>query len=154
MASIADRLQLACPAGVALTQTSSDANRALASTFGADGTYSGTQAWSGSIVFEVPLACLEGGSCNDLEAAIGVFVDPGNGLLGATCGGTSTCSCTFTYGGTRDEAGTYTTSGTTLTTTAADGTVNDTPYCVSGSFLHLDFLVGTEVTSDVVLARP
>jgi hypothetical protein len=31
--------------------------------------------------------------------------------------------------------------------------VNDTPYCVSGGVLPLVSLVGTAVTSDVMLAR-
>src|SRR5262249_47243770 len=109
--------------------------------------------WTGAIQFQIPLACLEGSSCSDLDVAIGVLVDPSNGFVAAGCSGTSTCACTVTLGGSSSEAGTYTTSGTTIETTTSDGMVSDTPYCVSGFALHLEAVSATgAVTSDVVLA--
>jgi hypothetical protein len=141
-----------CPAGTTPTLTSSNANRALSASFAADGTYSGSSTWSGAIDFDVPAACLGGATCDDLAVAVGRMVDPGNGVVAATCAGTTTCACSVTEGGTATESGTYTTSGSTLETTSAGG-VNDTPYCVSGDLLHLVSLTGTTVQSDVMLAR-
>jgi hypothetical protein len=141
-----------CPAGTSPTLTSSNANRALSASFAADGTYSGSQTWSGAIDFDVPATCLGGATCDDLDVAVGRMVDPANGVVAATCTGTTTCACSVTEGGTASESGTYTTSGSTLETTSAAG-VNDTPYCVSGGLLHLVSLSGATVTSDVMLSR-
>jgi hypothetical protein len=152
MAALTTQLALYCPPGVSLTQTASDADRAISAVFAADGTFSGTSTWSGSIQFQVPFACLPGSTCADLDVALGRLVDPSNGLVGTACTGTSDCSCTLSYGGTSSETGTFTISGSTLET-AHDGVVTDTPYCVSGSTLHLDYLVGSKVTTDSVLAR-
>jgi hypothetical protein len=124
--------------------------------FAMDGSYQGTSVFSGVFELEVPTSCFGGGSCADLEAGFGVFVNSAAGTVAAACTGTDPCTCTLTQGGTSDESGTYTVSGTTIHTVTAAGNANDTPYCASGRYLHLLSLAadGVTLTGDTVVARP
>jgi hypothetical protein len=60
---------------VTLILMSSTLNRDLSATFAADGNYSGMSVTTGMLAFEVPGACLNGGTCRDLEGALGNTFD-------------------------------------------------------------------------------
>jgi hypothetical protein len=126
----------------------------VSASFRSNGTFSGTSTFSGMLDVQVPAACFGGGSsCADLDAALANAAGPGAGIVATACTGSDPCACTITEGGTSNVAGTYTTSGSILMTTPAGGDPTQTPYCVSGSYLHFLNLVASKVTSDAVLAR-
>jgi hypothetical protein len=82
----------------------------------------------------MPLSCFGAGKdCAGLQA---VYVDQGF-FQSPTCAVQGT-SCICALNAVQDAAGsgTYTTSGTTLTSTDADGTTSADPYCVVGNELH------------------
>jgi len=147
-----------CPAGtsVSIVQATSDW-ASIASTFNADGSYSGTTTFSASVEISVPAACLVTRACADLDADFRAMVDPRAGITAAACrDGGSSCACSITQQQTTTQAGTYTTAETVLTTVPAGGGSNDTSFCVRGSELHLVSLDGaaaTLIASDIVLAR-
>ncbi len=55
----------------------------------------------------------------------------------ASCTGTSACACSLTEQVNNEESGTYTTSGSTLTTTSATSGTSAQGYCVKDNTLHL-----------------
>jgi hypothetical protein len=149
-------LGLTCPSGATVMVTRSTAARTIAASFKADGTYTGTSTLSGSLDVQVPAACIRaGGTCDDLDAALGSVVGPSGGFVAAGCTGVNPnpCACSFIEGGVSNETGTYTISGTVLETTPAGHSPMPTPYCVSGSYLHFINLAGTAVASDAVAVR-
>lgn len=119
-------------------------------TFNADGTYSSTLSATASIDMFVPKACIASGSCADFEAALRarVIADPDSPYETVSCTDGSTCRCTLASGTSSPaEQGTYTTSGSTLTTATATGTSGSLEYCVRGTSLMLhvptdDFIYG------------
>jgi hypothetical protein len=149
-------LDLRCPAGVHPTVVAVTVQRDITGTFMTDGSYQATIVNSGALELQVPTSCFGGGTCAELQTGLGVFVSPGAGTVGVTCGGSDPCTCTLPQGGTTDESGTYSVSGTTLRTVTAAGTATDTPYCVDGRYLHLLNLGpdGVTPTGDTVVARP
>jgi hypothetical protein len=154
----------ACPGGTSVSIVNATSNWAKASrTFNADGSYVGTTTFSASVEILVPSACLVARGCADLDADFRAMVDPVTGIVGSCLNAETACACTIVQQQpTTSQSGTYTVSGTTLTTTPLGGSPADMPYCVSGSELHLITLgasgettvagAGT-VASDIILVR-
>src|SRR5262245_1254658 len=149
-----------CPSGSAVSVFDATSDWAtVSSTFNADGSYSGTRSFSATVQILVPTACLVTRSCADLDANLRGMIDPATGIVAGSCRSADTaCACSVSQQQpTVAESGTYTTSGTVLTTTPAGGTATETPYCVRGSELHLlsiDTTAGTQtIANDIVLAR-
>jgi hypothetical protein len=135
LAQVASRLELTCPRGVTLSLMSSTLNRDLSATFAADGTYSGMSVTTGMLAFEVPGACLNGGTCRDLEDALGNTFDTVS-CTGGTSAADTTCDCSVTQGLNSTETGTYTTSGWVIETTPSGGATSPSNYCVVANQMH------------------
>jgi hypothetical protein len=147
-----------CPSGTSVSIVDATSDWAsISSTFNADGSYSGTTAFSASVEISIPAACLVTRGCSDLDAEFRAMVDPAAGIAAAACqDGGAACACSITQKQTASEAGRYTTAGTVLTTVPAGGGSTDTPYCVQGSQLHLvslDSSGAAAIASDIVLVR-
>jgi len=86
-----------------------------------------------SYTYNVPASCLNGGTCADLAAELAQSPT----LQSSSCTGSTTCVCPLVYVPIDvTESGTYTTSGSTLTTTPTAGTAGSTSYCVEGNRVH------------------
>jgi len=112
--------------------------------FNADLTYAVSLVQSFSVKYGFPRSCLTSGgvtlTCEQLEDGIQNQISmPDSPFAGATCGSTSGgCSCTFdTPPVTTSESGTYTTSGSTVSTMPMGGSADSGEYCVDGGTLHL-----------------
>jgi hypothetical protein len=150
LAQVASGLELTCPSGVTLSLTSSTLNRDLSATFAADGTYSGMSVTTGMLAFEVPGACLNGGTCRDLEGALGNVFDAVV-CTGGTSAGDATCACSVTQDLNNTETGTYTTSGWVIETTPSGGATSPSDYCVDGNQLHF---INVDPSTPVVPSPP
>jgi hypothetical protein len=120
--------------------------------FNADMTYSAADA-TGSFGYleDVPYACLNGHSCDQVSAAIAAQLQaspqPGLTLTSCAVAGNDDCLCTFEVAVfSPGQAGTYTVSGSSLTTTSATGAVATIGTCVQGAQLHLVSLDSTMST--------
>ena len=104
-------------------------------TFNADMTYTFASLQEQStLTLNAPASCVGSGSCSALASALESTGD----VASATCSGTSGCSCTaMQTPQTETESGTYSVSGSTVTTVPSTGTASSTPFCVQGSVLHL-----------------
>jgi hypothetical protein len=146
-----------CPGGTTVSIVDATSQWAkVSTTFNSDGTYSGTKSFSASVTLWVPTECLVSRACADLDAEFRAMVDPATGIVSGSCRNADTaCACTVTQQQpTGSEDGTYTTSGTMLTTTPAGGAAAEMPYCVKGSTLHLLSVDAAGViASDIVLTR-
>jgi hypothetical protein len=112
-----------------LTATIISASGAL--TFNADMTYSSSVTEALSSNATIPKSCLPATTtCSAFETALKAEM----GVTSASCadGGTN-CSCAIGQNIVATESGTYTTSGSTLTTTPTAGTPASAQYCVSGN---------------------
>jgi hypothetical protein len=101
-----------------------------------------------------PIACITPATCADLQATY--LASPN--VQSATCTGTTLCTCvvTSTTPTAVSEQGTYTTSGSTMTTTPAGGTPTSGAFCVQGDTVHIMNLEMTgqmRPTSDQVAQR-
>lgn len=112
----------------------------------ADMTYSEQGTAGGSMVMTFSPACfMEEGitpTCAQLDAGLAFSAaDPESPFSAASCTTAgSNCRCSFTMRPTAiNEAGTYMTSGSVITSTSADGTADVNDYCVSGNRLQLRF---------------
>jgi len=111
--------------------------------FNADLTYSVNETISASLSETIPPSCLTTNgvtlTCAQLDQSIqAVLVQNPGTYQSAHCSGSSTCTCTFTLAPqTMSETGTYTTSGTTITTTDSTGASDSSSYCVQGNELHM-----------------
>jgi hypothetical protein len=116
-------------------------------TFNANGTYSTIQTDTGTFIVDEPAACLSGATCaqfqDGLAAQSSVFSS-------AACSTTTIgCHCLLGALGTQQmETGTYSASGTSVTTTSSTGTINDDTYCVNGSSLRLIYPGSTPAMPD------
>ncbi|HXX69504.1 MAG TPA: hypothetical protein VEK07_20135 [Polyangiaceae bacterium] len=134
-------------------------------TFNSNMTYTITAAAIDvSLDIGIPAACLNGGSCAEVSAALQ------SELAGSSCSGTSSCTCNATEtsylspSSTNDDSGTYTISGETviLTSSDANGDTSTMDYCVQGNDLHfvaIDTTMNTgpmgqaTIDSDVVATK-
>lgn len=113
------------------------------SSFNADMTYSVNETIAVSASETIPASCLSMSgitlTCAQLDQAIQMLLTENPGTYqSAHCSGSSSCTCTFTLAPqTTSESGTYTTSGTTITTTDSTGATSSSEYCVQGSELHM-----------------
>jgi hypothetical protein len=131
--------------------------------FNADMTYSVTETVSITASETIPTSCLTTSgitvTCAQLDQAIQMLVAQSPGTYqSAHCSGASACTCTFTLAPqTMSEAGTYTTSGTTLTTTDSTGSSSSSEYCAQGNELHMlqvDMTMAMgKVQADLVLTK-
>jgi len=126
----------------------------------ADGTFDATITMSGSVAFTLPASCLMMNgitiTCAQLDQAVKQqqMTDPDPSIQSISCAGTSSCRCTAQMvPQTSPGAGTYSTSGTTLT----ENGVESGSYCVKGNELHLisgSMAMGSfELTGDIVLTK-
>jgi hypothetical protein len=131
------------------------------SSFNADMTYSLTETVSASVSESLPSSCLTQlgiTSCAVLDAALQASIGSDPTIQSGHCSGSGTCTCTFVLAPqTNTESGTYTTAGTTLTTTASDGSTSSSAYCVQGSELHvmqvdMTMAMGT-IQADIVMTK-
>jgi hypothetical protein len=141
-AAVLSLFGLTCPAATDATLRSDTFARSIDTSFGADGTYSGTVVSTGTIRIDIPSACLPGASCSDLDAAVRAMIAtpsaPAGPLIAGACTGDGdVCACYLTQQTTTSESGTYSVSGHVVETVKADGTKTDTDYCVADGRLHL-----------------
>jgi hypothetical protein len=108
----------------------------------ADLTYTVATTAAGSLEIDFPASCIaSGSSCADLtpsvQSALATMLGPG--LQSVTCSGTAACACTvFPVPSVTDGSGSYALSGSTVTTTPADGSAPMTfDFCAQGQTLHL-----------------
>jgi hypothetical protein len=104
----------------------------------------------------VPASCLTpfGLTCSTLNGLLQQEVGgSGSGDPTISCSGSGSCTCIIAAPQQVAESGTYTTSGTTLTTTpSGSGAPSSTEYCVDGSTLHVIEMNedGSGIVSDVI----
>jgi hypothetical protein len=103
-------------------------------TYGADGTYQDTGSLSIGLQFTVPTSCLAAGeTCSDID--MGFAQD--TTITSHSCSMSSAaCVCTVAMTEPVTDSGTYSTSGTNLTTTPTGGAASTDEYCVAGGTLH------------------
>jgi len=111
-------------------------------TFNADKSYQTDTTTSGSFVEVIPGQCLARQglkvSCAQLTAALQSQEDASDIFSSLTCTGDDSCSCTFTLKPQRQMlAGTYATSGSTLTLSTLAGEADSGAYCATPSQLTL-----------------
>ena len=124
--------------------------------YSADASYTINTSRSGTIKFQVPLACTSFVTCDDYAATI----TPLPPTATTTCAtlAADVCDCELVYSGTLSAAdfGSYTTDGDTLTLTSViGGSQIVEKYCVQGNELHLllmDVLSGP-ITAGIVATR-
>ena len=114
-------------------------------TYGADKTFSSTYQLGGTVAVTLPRECLNiaGGitaTCAQVQQGINMALaaDPDTQGITVTCQGSSSCVCTAPVPSQppETESGTWSTSGTSLTTTS-DGASETSQYCVSGKSLRI-----------------
>jgi len=104
--------------------------------FAADLTYTASVALRGTMDLNMPASCLNGQTCEMVNASIQGAV--GGEIQSASCVGSGSCVCTLhMLIELEASSGTYATSGTILALTATTGTSDSGNYCVQGSTLHL-----------------
>jgi hypothetical protein len=122
----------------------------------ADMTYTFIFNLTASSVMTVPMSCLGGLSCAQLNAAIALdmAMNPNPDVQSVTCVGSTTCSCTIVPTPfAQNESGNYTTSGNALITTPAGGIAESVDYCVKGDTLVVrPNMTGTGTMAETVEA--
>jgi hypothetical protein len=103
-------------------------------TYKTDGTYQDTGNLTLGLQFTIPTSCLQtGATCSDIDASFAqdtTITRHSCSMSGAAC----VCAVTTTQPVT--DSGTYSTSGTNITTTPTGGQPSTDGYCVEGSTLH------------------
>jgi hypothetical protein len=117
--------------------------------FASGGAYTASINATQSYTEMTPSSCISPATCADLAAA---YQSLG---ASATCSGTTVCTCTIALAVNGTAAGTYTTSGSTLTIMASTGSQPDSMgYCVQGNQVHfLHFNSAGQVTTDETAQR-
>ena len=130
-----------------------------------DLTYATTTTAALALQEALPPACLQavGLTCAALDQQFKQMMATDPTILSAGCTGSGTCICSLrTAPRTSSETGTYTTSGTTLTLTASDGSSESNEYCLQGNELHvmaldpampIDAMGRPNVQAETVLTR-
>src|SRR5450432_3079177 len=121
-------------------------------TYGGDQTYQSTGTLSIDFTLSLPTTCFAAGkTCADLQTTYTKQMQTDPTLTSATCASSgSTCVCQLSTTQDATESGTYTTSGTIVSSTPAGGTVSNDSYCVKVNELPLlsvfiSFLMGNIV---------
>ena len=143
-----------CP-GETLQVTGFQASGTL--TINTDMTYTTSTSTTASLQLVEPVSCLMGGTCSQLSMSLS---SSDGGTSGSCTTSGANCNCTGTFGGgATTEMGAYTVSGTTITTTPANGTSTTNSYCVQGTMLHIISLPmgmgtsGLTANMDIVAAK-
>jgi hypothetical protein len=103
-------------------------------TFNADMTYMLSLSEQAAVRLSLPQSCLQGHTCGDLQTALESTGD----FASVPCSTSGACSCDAAQPtNAAIESGTYTLSGSTVTTTSSTGAVSAISYCVQGAELHL-----------------
>jgi hypothetical protein len=154
-------LQIAdCPGA---TVKISSINVSGSASFTADLTYSVSETVTASASETIPASCLTTNgitlTCAQLDQAVQqLLIDQSGMFQSIHCAGSGSCTCNFTLAPqVTSESGTYTTSGTTITTTDSAGGISSSEYCVQGNELHLvqvdmTMPMGT-IQADLVLTK-
>jgi hypothetical protein len=130
--------------------------------FQSDLTYSSTAVISGSLSEMIPTACLSSGgvapSCEQLNTVLQTAVQGDMTFSSASCRSvTGGCACSFQLAPqTATEVGTYSTTGSVLTTSPNTGSASSASYCVQGSTMTVADMSMTGmsgVTASVVLNK-
>jgi len=138
-ASLAMQIIPNCPTA---TATASSIHATGSASFNPDMTYSLSETLTVSASGTVPSSCLMYAgfmlTCADFNLLIQEYVAMNPTMVqSATCAGGDTCNCSFTLAPqTRNETGTYLTTGTELSTTV-NGVLYGTAYCVQKNELHM-----------------
>jgi hypothetical protein len=143
-------------AGETAQVTASNVSGAL--TFNADMTYTLTSSGSYTETLTIPLSCFppSGATVACTGINMGGTEDAGTGgIMGSCAISNSNCVCTVPAPSTATESGTYSISGSMVTTTPTGGSGSMTDsYCVSGNTLHLSGTVsGVMGTQQVVATK-
>lgn len=121
-------------AGDTISNTSATETGTLS--FTSAGTYTSNVSLTLSYTEMIPASCISGLTCADLQSQFAII-----GAT-ATCTGSTVCTCSISLAANGAETGTFTASGTSLTTTSsASGNSSSMGYCVQGNtvhFLHFD----------------
>jgi hypothetical protein len=133
--------------GTSCPQTQVDASGLMETgtiTFNSDMTYASTATLSGTIRETLPSSCLMSQgvtvTCAQLNTELQTLVQAANSpFSGGSCAQASSgCACSFQVASqTSTESGTYSVSGSTITTMPTGGTNSSETYCVQGSTLTL-----------------
>ncbi len=127
-------------------------------TFNADMTYTITSSGSYTETLTLPLSCFpdSGAALACTGVQMGGTAGAGSGgIMGSCAISDSNCVCTLPVPSTATESGTYSISGSMLTTTPTGGSGSMTDsYCASGNTLHLSGTVsGVMGTQQVVATK-
>ena len=120
------------------TYTVTDTAQTGTLAFRADGTVTEMIRTTGTFTLMSPPECLASSmeTCADVDASYKDLVRTGSSYTAANCADNAgTCVCTLMFDTTSDIAGTYTTSGSTVTITSSGNAVAS--YCVTGSTMVL-----------------
>jgi hypothetical protein len=107
--------------------------------YSANGSFSGIENISFGLQMTLPSVCFEAGrTCADLNDTYKQMMATDPTFSSVMCSmATAACVCLFESDQRIEQAGTWTSSGTTLSSTATNGQQSDDPYCVTGNELHL-----------------
>ena len=135
MTTLTQELMGVCPSA---TVGDSSAPTTGSLMFNADLSYSIALSESVSLGMNLPISCFQGATCADLNTSFMQQVTGDPTIQSASCTGTNPCVCTITSVPMAiTEAGTYTVSGTSITTTPTTGGtgVSTLSYCVKDTTL-------------------
>jgi hypothetical protein len=108
-------------------------------TYNANLTSSGNVAFTGVMKATVPMSCLNGQTCAQLESAFKAeLTDPNTDFTSAACTGSTACVCMLGLKSMQvAEPGTYLTSGNNLTHRDAANEEDNYEYCASATELRM-----------------
>jgi hypothetical protein len=130
-----------CSAGISLDLSGISFTGTM--TFNADKTYQTDTTGSGTFAETIPTQCLGAGTGASVDCSKlgqGALSDPDTAMIfsAITCSGTTACTCSFTLKPQHEmAAGTYSTSGTTLTLSPVAGEPDSGGYCATPTQLTL-----------------
>ncbi len=107
-------------------------------TFNAGGTYASATVAKGNESFIYPLSCLPGFTCDELVTQMSASADPGS-TVSCQDNGAGACVCSASFSQTKNELGSYSTTGGKLTITPDDSSSapETMDYCVQGNAMTM-----------------
>lgn len=128
-------------------------------TYGADETYQDSGSITVGFQLTIPTSCLQAGAtCSDVDAS---FASDSTVTSHSCATSGAACVCSIVMTDPMTDSGTYSTSGTNLTTTPAGGSASTDSYCIAGGMLHdltVDMSMATamgkvKIQGDVVFTK-